>query len=296
MKTYKKVLALLLVVVMGIALFGCASNGNEGPASQSQSNDSTVQSGETEQDETPGGNEAADNGQESEMSESMAKIKESGKIIWGTNAAFPPFEIRRGDDVIGVDAEIAAKIAEKLGVELEVVDMDFEGLINALTSKQIDFIGAGFTIKPDREEQVLFTDTYFKAVQTIIIQEGNTEITKAADLEGKTIGVQSGTTGDFTAKEYTDNIVRFDNALEAAIDLKNGRLDAVIVDDLPAQMIVQENEGLVLLDEKAADDEEYALAVRKGATDLQAVINEVLAELKAGGKIEEWVEEYSFLN
>lgn len=296
MKTYKKVLALLLVVVMGIALFGCASNGNEGPASQSQSNDSSVQSGETEQDETPGGNEAADNGQESEMSESMAKIKESGKIIWGTNAAFPPFEIRRGDDVIGVDAEIAAKIAEKLGVELEVVDMDFEGLINALTSKQIDFIGAGFTIKPDREEQVLFTDTYFKAVQTIIIQEGNTEITKAADLEGKTIGVQSGTTGDFTAKEYTDNIVRFDNALEAAIDLKNGRLDAVIVDDLPAQMIVQENEGLVLLDEKAADDEEYALAVRKGATDLQAVINEVLAELKAGGKIEEWVEEYSFLN
>lgn len=296
MKTYKKVLALLLVVVMGIALFGCASNGNEGPASQSQSNDSLVQSGETEQDETPGGNEAADNGQESEMSESMAKIKESGKIIWGTNAAFPPFEIRRGDDVIGVDAEIAAKIAEKLGVELEVVDMDFEGLINALTSKQIDFIGAGFTIKPDREEQVLFTDTYFKAVQTIIIQEGNTEITKAADLEGKTIGVQSGTTGDFTAKEYTDNIVRFDNALEAAIDLKNGRLDAVIVDDLPAQMIVQENEGLVLLDEKAADDEEYALAVRKGATDLQAVINEVLAELKAGGKIEEWVEEYSFLN
>ncbi|MGI6142088.1 MAG: transporter substrate-binding domain-containing protein [Caldicoprobacterales bacterium] len=296
MKTYKKVLALLLVVVMGIALFGCASNGNEGPASQSQPNDSSVQSGETEQDETPGGNEAADNGQESEMSESMAKIKESGKIIWGTNAAFPPFEIRRGDDVIGVDAEIAAKIAEKLGVELEVVDMDFEGLINALTSKQIDFIGAGFTIKPDREEQVLFTDTYFKAVQTIIIQEGNTEITKAADLEGKTIGVQSGTTGDFTAKEYTDNIVRFDNALEAAIDLKNGRLDAVIVDDLPAQMIVQENEGLVLLDEKAADDEEYALAVRKGATDLQAVINEVLAELKAGGKIEEWVEEYSFLN
>ena len=296
MKTYKKVLALLLVVVMGIALFGCASNGNEGPASQSQSNDSSVQSGETEQDETPEGNEAADNGQESEMSESMAKIKESGKIIWGTNAAFPPFEIRKGDDVIGVDAEIAAKIAEKLGVELVVVDMDFNGLINALTSKQIDFIGAGFTIKPDREEQVLFTDTYFKAVQTIIIQEGNTEITKAADLEGKTIGVQSGTTGDFTAKEYTDNIVRFDNALEAAIDLKNGRLDAVIVDDMPAQMIVQENEGLVLLEEKAADDEEYALAVRKGATDLQAVINEVLAELKAGGKIEEWVEEYSFLN
>ncbi len=296
MKTYKKVLALLLVVVMSFALFACASNGDDGQSSQPQSEDSSEQSGTTEQNEASEGNEATDSGQESEMSETMAKIKESGKIIWGTNAAFPPFEIRKGDDVIGVDAEIAAKIAEKLGVELVVVDMDFNGLINALNANQIDFIGAGFTIKPDREEQVLFTDTYFKAVQKIIVQDGNTEITSAADLEGKTIGVQSGTTGDFTAKEYTSDIVRFNNALEAAIDLNNGRLDAVIVDDLPAQMIVEENEGLVVLDEKAADDEEYALAVRKEAEDLKAAINEVLAELKDSGQIEEWVEEYSFLN
>jgi ABC-type amino acid transport substrate-binding protein len=232
----------------------------------------------------------------SQQSSTMKKIKEEGKIIWGTNAAFPPFEMRDGDDVIGVDAEIAAKVAEKLGVELVVEDMDFDGLINALNSKQIDFIGAGFTIKPDREEQVLFTDKYFKAVQMIIVQEGNTEIKGAADLNGKTIGVQSGTTGDFTAEEYTEDIVRFKNALEAAIDLKNGRLDAVIVDNLPAQMIVEQNPGLVILEEKAADDEEYAMAVRKADEDLQKVINEVLSELKASGQIDEWVEEYSFLN
>ncbi|HHY81488.1 MAG TPA: transporter substrate-binding domain-containing protein [Clostridiales bacterium] len=259
MKSIKQILVLLIIMTMAFSVFGCAQN----------------------------------KGSSSDMSETMQKIKESGKIVWGTNAAFPPFEMREGDKVIGVDAEIAAKIAEKLGVELVVQDMVFEGLINALNSKQIDFIAAGFTIKPDREEQVLFTDTYFKAVQKIIVQEGNTEIKSAADLNGKTIGVQSGTTGDFAAEEFTEDIVRFNNALEAAIDLKNGRLDAVIVDNLPAQMIVDENPGLVILDDKAADDEEYAIAVRKTATDLQKIINEVLAELKQSGQIDKWVEEYS---
>ncbi|MGI6538297.1 MAG: transporter substrate-binding domain-containing protein [Caldicoprobacterales bacterium] len=259
----KKIFALLMIAVMIFAVTGCG-----------------------------GGDKTAD----SQMSETMKKIKDSGKIVWGTNAAFAPFEMRSGDEVIGVDAEIAKKIAEKLDVELEVVDMKFEGLINALNSNQIDFIAAGFTIKPDRAEQVLFTDTYFKAVQKIIVQEGNTEIKSAEDLEGKIIGVQTNTTGDFTAKEYTDKIYRFNNAMEAAIDLSNGRLDAVIVDDLPAQMIVAQNEGLVLLDDKAADDEEYALAVRKEATDLKDIINEVLAELKASGAIDEWVEEYSLLD
>ncbi|MGI6569488.1 MAG: transporter substrate-binding domain-containing protein [Caldicoprobacterales bacterium] len=260
MKITKRILALVLILAVSFVIYGCQSDGDAGG---------------------------------SDMSETMKRIKDTGKIIWGTNAEFPPFELRSGDKVIGVDAEIAAKVAEKLGVELEVVDMEFKGLINALNSKQIDFIAAGFTIKPDREEQVLFTDTYFRAVQTIIVQEGNTEIKGAADLEGKTIGVQSGTTGDFTAEEYTEDIVRFNNALEASIDLKNGRLDAVIIDNLPAQMIVSENPGLVLLDEKAAEDEEYALAVRKEAVDLQKVINEVIAELKADGSIENWVEEYS---
>ena len=236
-----------------------------------------------------------DGGQNPKLVNPWLKLRTPENYM-GHQCSLPPFEIRKGDDVIGVDAEIAAKIAEKLGVELEVVDMDFDGLINALNANQIDFIGAGFTIKPDREEQVLFTDTYFTAVQKIIVQEGNTDIKGVADLEGKTIGVQSGTTGDFTAEEFTTDVVRFNNALEAAIDLNNGRLDAVIVDDLPAQMIVEENDGLVVLDEKAADDEEYALAVRKEAEDLKALINEVLSELKASGEINEWVEEYSFLD
>ena len=228
--------------------------------------------------------------------DTMEKIKKKGEIVLGTNAAFPPFEMRKGDEVIGVDAEIAKKIADKLGVKLKVEDMDFDGLINALNAKQVDFIAAGLTVRPDREEQVLFTDKYFKAVQKIIVREGDTEIKGAKDLKGKAIGVQKGTTGAIVAEEdYTKNVVRFDNGPEAAIDLKNGRLDAVLIDNLPAQMIAEQNSGLVVLDEKAADDEEYAMAVRKSDKDLQKVINEVLSELQSSSRIDEWVEEYSFL-
>ncbi|WZL77495.1 transporter substrate-binding domain-containing protein [Eubacteriales bacterium mix99] len=228
--------------------------------------------------------------------DTMEKIKKKGEIVLGTNAAFPPFEMRKGDEVIGVDAEIAKKIADKLGVKLKVEDMDFDGLINALNAKQVDFIAAGLTVRPDREEQVLFTDKYFKAVQKIIVREGDTEIKGAKDLKGKAIGVQKGTTGAIVAEEdYTKNVVRFDNGPEAAIDLKNGRLDAVLIDNLPARMIAEQNPGLVVLDEKAADDEEYAMAVRKSDKDLQKVINEVLSELQSSSRIDEWVEEYSFL-
>ena len=228
--------------------------------------------------------------------DTMSKIKKKGEIVLGTNAAFPPFEMRKGDEVIGVDAEIAKKIADKLGVKLKVEDMDFDGLINALNAKQVDFIAAGLTVRPDREEQVLFTDKYFKAVQKIIVREGDTKIKGTKDLKDKAIGVQKGTTGAIVAEEdYTKNVVRFNNGPEAAIDLKNGRLDAVLIDNLPARMIAEQNPGLVVLDEKAADDEEYAMAVRKSDKDLQKVINEVLSELQSSSRIDEWVEEYSFL-
>ncbi len=235
---------------------------------------------------------ACSNGQKD--SGSMKKIKDNNKIIWGTNAEFAPFEMREGDQVIGIDAEIAKKIADKLGVELVVEDMEFDPLITALVSGKIDFIAAGYTIKPDREEQVLFTDTYFKAVQVIIVQEGNTEIQSVDDLVGKKIGVQNGTTGDFVADEIEGaEVVRFNNGIEAVLDLGNGKIDAVIIDNLPAQMLVESNPGLKILDEKPSEDEEYAIAVRKEDTELQKIINEVLKEMKESGEIEELVNKYS---
>ncbi|NLX71083.1 MAG: basic amino acid ABC transporter substrate-binding protein [Clostridiales bacterium] len=226
--------------------------------------------------------------------DTMKRIKETNKIIWGTNAAFAPFEMRQGDEVIGIDADIAQRIADKLGVELVVEDMEFEALMSALKSGKIDFIAAGFTKKPDREEQVLFTDTYFTAVQVIIVMKDNEEIQGPDDLVGKRIGVQNATTGDFVASDIEGaQVERYNTGMEAVMDLKNGNVDAVIIDNLPAQLLAEKNPEVKILDEKPAENEEYALAVRKGDTELQKIINEVLAEMKAGGEIEELVNKYS---
>jgi polar amino acid transport system substrate-binding protein len=179
----------------------------------------------------------------------MKRIKDTNKIIWGTNAAFAPFEMRQGDKVIGIDAEIAQRIADKLGVELVVEDMEFEALMSALKSGKIDFIAAGFT---------------------------------------------NATTGDFVASEIEGaQVERYNNGMEAVMDLKNGNIDAVIIDNLPAQLLAEKNPEVKILDEKPAENEEYALAVRKGDTELQKVINEVLKEMKESGEIEELVNKYS---
>ena len=232
----------------------------------------------------------------SEAGNSTEGSGDSETIVWGTNAAFAPFEMREGDEVIGIDADVAKKIADKLGVELVVEDMDFDSLLPALVSGKIDFIAAGYTKKPDREEQVLFTDTYFKATQAIIVKEGGPEINSLEDLVGKTIGVQNATTGDFEASDIEDaEVVRFKNGIEAALDLNNGKLDAVIIDNYPAKMLVENNPGLVIVEteEPIFEDEEYAIAVQKGNEELQKVINQVLKEMKDAGEFEEMINKYS---
>lgn len=268
MNNMKKILVSVLVLIITVSVLGCSAGNN---------------SNETKGDSNGGS-----------KIDTMKRIKDNNQVIWGTNAAFPPFEMREGDNVIGIDAEIAARIAEKLGVELVVEDMEFDSLMSALESGKIDFIAAGFTIKPDREKRVLFTDTYFKAVQAVLVQKDNNDIVEVDDLKGKKIGVQNGTTGDFVAEDIEDaEVARYNNGIEAVLDLKNGNIDAVIIDNFPAQVLVKENPEIKMLDIKPAEDEEYALAVRKGDTELQQIINEVLKEMTESGEIEELVNKYS---
>lgn len=269
MKNAKRILAVLTILLLTLSIVGC-SGGKKA--------DADIKDNETSAIDT------------------MKRIKDNNKIIWGTNAEFSPFEMREGKEVIGIDAEIAKRIAEKIGVELVIEDMEFDPLIAALQSGKIDFIAAGFTIRADREEQVLFTDTYFKAVQAVIVQEGNTDIESPEDLEGKKIGAQIVTSGFFEAEEIPNaEVVQFNNGVDAALDLKNGNIDAVIIDNLPAQMLVANNPGLKILEfeEKPFEDEEYAMAVRKGDKELQEIINEVLKEMKDSGEIEELAKKYS---
>jgi len=224
------------------------------------------------------------------------KIKADGKIIMLTNAAFPPFEYL-GDElnedgtakVVGVDADIAAEIAADLGVELEIVDMDFDGIILAVQSGKGDFGAAGMTVKPEREEMVNFSIKYVKSSQYILVK-ADSDIKCAADLEGKTIGVQLGTTGDFFATDEIpgSTVMPYKDAVTASLDLANGRVDAVITDELPAKAIAASNEALKLIEE-VLTEEEYAIAVAKEKTDLLEAINKTITRLQEEGKIEVFI-------
>lgn len=221
------------------------------------------------------------------------EIKESGKIVMGTNAEFPPFEYRNDKgEIDGFDVAVAKKVAEELGVELKVEDMAFDSLINALKSGKVDFVAAGMTVTPDRQKNVDFSDEYYRASQKIIIRKDNTEIKGKDDLVGKKIGVQEGTTGDTEASKIKDvQMSRFKKTVDAVMDLKNGKIDAVVLDSNPAQVFVSKNDDLVILD-KELTDEAYAIAVDKGNKELLDTINKVIKDLKDSGKYDELVKQY----
>ena len=214
-----------------------------------------------------------------------------GKLVMVTNAEFPPYEYHDNNDIVGIDADIAKAIADKMGMELEIQDMAFDSLIPAVQSGKADFTAAGMTVNEDRKKNVDFTDTYAQAAQVIIVKDGS-EIKAPADLDGKKIGVQTGTTGDIYAGDIKDgNIQRFNKGMEAVMALSQGKVDAVVIDREPAKVFVKENAGLKILDE-AFTEEEYAIAVKKGNTELLEKMNAAIKELKDSGELQKIVDKY----
>ena len=220
----------------------------------------------------------------------VEQIQKDGKLVMLTNAAFPPFEYVENNEFVGVDVDIANEIAKDLGVELEVVNMDFDGIIDAVKSGKGSFGAAGITIKPDRQEKVDFSIEYVTSSQYLIIQK-DSGIT-ADQIPDLTIGVQAGTTGEFFCVDDNgmaeDQVKKYKTALEAANDLKNGRIDGVIIDQLPAESIVTQNDDLELIAEPLTE-EKYAIAVQKGNDTLLEAINATLQRLMDEGKIDEYV-------
>ena len=216
----------------------------------------------------------------------------SNVIVMATNAEFPPYEYYEGDEIIGIDVELVDAIAKKIGMELKIEDMAFDSVIPAVQSGKADLGASGITVTEDRKKQVDFSDTYYTARQVIIVAEGNTEITGPDDLAGKKIGVQQGTTGDmFATDDYGDECMeRYNKGFEAVQALKQGKIDAVIIDDQPAKTFVSENEGLQILETEYVE-EEYAFCFQKGG-DLVDKVNKAIAELKADGTFDAIVEKY----
>lgn len=227
------------------------------------------------------------------MATLFASCKKDDNVLkMGTNAAFPPYEYYEGDKIVGIDAEIGALIAEKLGMELEIVDMDFNGIIAAVQNGSIDMGMAGMTKDPEREKSVNFSTSYATGVQVVIVKEGS-DIKSIDDLAGKKIGVQEATTGDaYATGDFGEEAVkRYTNGAAAVQDLKNGSIDAVIIDNEPAKAFVAATEGLVIL-ETEYTVEEYAIAVSKDNPELLEKINKAIDELKAEGKIDEIINKY----
>lgn len=215
-----------------------------------------------------------------------------GKLTMATNATFPPYEYYDGNDVVGIDAEIAEKIAEKLGLELEIQDMEFNSIITSVNQGKADMGMAGMTVSEDRLKNVDFSDSYAKGVQVVIVKE-DSDIKTIDDLSGKKIGVQLNTTGDIYATEDfgKDNVQQFNKATDTVLALTQGKVDAVIIDKAPAEVFVQQNEGLTLLDSSYAD-EDYAICFKKGNTELQKAVNDALNELIEDGTVQAIIDKY----
>ena len=273
----KRVIALTMAALMAASLTACGGSAKETTAAAAA--DTTAAAKE-----------------ESTAAESTAaesKEAAGGKLVMATNAEFPPYEFHDGDKIVGIDAEIAQAIADELGMELEIEDIAFDSIIPEIVSGKADMALAGMTVTEDRKASVDFSDTYATASQMIIVKE-DSEIAGPDDLKGVTVGVQLGTTGDIYVSDLEADgttVERYNKGFEAVQALSQGKIDAVVIDGEPAKTFVSETEGLKILDE-AFTVEEYAIAVKKGNTELLDKVNGALETLKDNGTLDEIVAKY----
>lgn len=220
-----------------------------------------------------------------------------GKLIMATNAEFPPYEYKEGDKIVGIDAEVAKLIADKLNLELEIADVDFDSIIPGVQSGKYDMGMAGMTVTDERKEKVNFSDSYATGVQVVIVKE-DSDIKTTADLNGKKIGAQQGTTGYIYASDTVENggfgeenVTGYQNGALAVEALKGGKIDCVIIDNEPAKAYVAANKGLKILDTEYVT-EDYAICFAKSNTELQTKVNDALKELIADGSVKKVVDTY----
>lgn len=276
----KKLIALLLAGVMCVSMVACGAK--EEPAA------------------APAETEAEAPAEEAEApAEDAAEVTTvtDGLLTMGTNATFPPYEYYDGEDVVGIDAEIAAILAEKLGLTLDIVDMDFSSIITAVQSGKIDVGVAGMTVTEERLQNVDFTTSYATGVQVVIVKE-DSDIASIDDMEGKLIGVQEGTTGHIYCADTPENggfgeenVIAYNNGATAVQALQQGKVDCVVIDKQPAISFVEANEGLKILDTEYTV-EDYAIAVSKDNTALKDALNAALEEMIADGTVQEILDKY----
>lgn len=237
--------------------------------------------------------------------------KNDNTLIMATNAAFPPYEYHEGGEIKGIDAEIGKAIADKLGMEFKIEDMEFDSIIPSVQSGKANFGMAGMTVSDERKESVNFSDSYATGIQVVIVKDdsalSNVDALFALKEDGSkwTVGVQNATTGDLyttddleSPKDENDNpvegtakIERYSKGADAVEALKTGKIDCVVIDNEPAKAFVAANEGLKILETEYAE-EDYAIAIAKDKTELLEKVNKALKELKDDGTVQRIIDKY----
>ena len=278
----KKITALLLGAVMALSLAACGGSASSAAASSADSS------------EAASSEAASSEAASSETTETAALTTVNpGKLTMSTNAAFPPYEMTTDTGAFeGIDVEIAGAIADKLGLELQIDDMDFDAALLAAQQGKSDMVMAGVTVNEERKQVMDFSNTYASGVQVVIVKEGS-DIATVDDLAGHMIGTQRGTTGYIYCSDDfgEDSVTAYDDGLTAVQALNNGQVDCVVIDSAPAKEFVAANEGLVILDTEYAV-EDYAIGMAKGNTALVEAVNGALDELKADGTIDAILAKY----
>ena len=272
----KKIISVVLALVLCLCLFAACAPAETTPTITNGINDATGTTGSGEQ---------------------ALNTLEAGKLIMSTNAEFPPYEMTDDDgNYIGIDVEIATAIAEKLGLELEIMDVDFDAALLAVQEGKSDIVMAGVTVNEDRKLVMDFTESYATGVQVVIVKE-DSDVTMD-NLGEKMIGAQRGTTGYIYASDTPENggygedhVIAYDNGATAVQALLAGKVDCVIIDSAPAAEFVKANAGLTTLEGEWVT-ENYAIGCDKGNTELVNAINDVLAELINDGTVQTIVDKY----
>ena len=286
----KKALSLMTAAALVLSLAACGSTASSAASSEAASPEAASSDAAS--------SEAASSEAASETETAELSTVEPGKLIMSTNAAFPPYEMTTDSgEFEGIDIETAQAIADKLGLELQIDDMDFDASLLAVQQGKSDMVMAGVTVNEERLAVMDFSDSYATGIQVVIVPE-DSDIASIDDLEGKLIGTQRGTTGYLYCSDTPENggygedaVVAYDDGLTAVQALMNGQVDCVVIDSAPAQAFVEANPGLTILDTEYTS-EDYAIGMSKDNTALLEAVNGALKELTEDGTIPAIVEKY----
>ena len=262
MKIKRIIAGILVAATCGLAMAGCQS----GTTTSGTSSDTTSSTAESKDNNATG-----------------------GKLIMATEPGFAPYEYMSGSDVVGIDVDIANEVAKELGMELEIQTMDFDGALLAVQQGKVDFAAAGISVTPERQEVMDFSIEYAKSKQVIVVLKGANRVKSVDDLGGDTkIAVQMSTVADFyVTDDLKKEPSRYTKYVQAAEDLKNDKVDCIVMDELPAKEMVKGNDNLEILDAEVFTDK-YAFAFKKGNTELEEKVNKVLQKLIDNGKVDEF--------